>query len=124
MMSMRPRIAIVGANFAGLKAAQSFSRRYEVTVIDQSPWFEWLPNIHEIVSGVKRPSDLRLPRRRVVAAAGHRFLRATVAAIDPSAGCLRLADGRNFSFELCIVAVGGSHDTSAVPGAERFALPF
>jgi len=124
MLFMRPRIAIVGANFAGLKAAQMLPRRYDVTVIDQSPWFEWLPNIHEIISGVKRPSDLRLPRRRVVAAAGHRFLRAKVVAIDPSAGHLHLAGGGKIFFEACIVAVGGVHDNSGVPGAERFALPF
>src|SRR5262245_45477255 len=118
------RIAIVGANFAGLRAAQALSRRFDVVVIDAGGWFEWLPNIHELVSGVKRPGDLRLSRKRVVEAAGHRFVRGRVEAIDAARGRLVLAGGRRLSFDACIVAVGGVHDASAVGGAERYAMPF
>ena len=62
MTSQRSRIAIVGANFAGLTAAQNLDAQYAVTVFDRSAAFEWLPNLHELISGVKRPADLRLPR--------------------------------------------------------------
>jgi NADH:quinone reductase (non-electrogenic) len=78
----RRRIVIVGANFAGLAAAQHLGREHAVTVIDRSASFEWLPNIHELLSGVKRPAILRLSRARLLARTGHRFVRATVAAID------------------------------------------
>ena len=118
------RIAIVGANFAGLTAAQHLGRGHAVTVIDRSPWFEWLPNVHELISGIKRPSDLRLPRRRLLARAGHRFVQAEVAAIDAPRGLLRTADGRRVGFEICIVAVGGIDETFGVRGADRHAMPF
>lgn len=118
------RIVIVGGNFAGLKAAQSLARPASVTVVDPGRWFEWLPNIHELVSGVKRPADLRLPRRRVVVAAGHRFVRARVRRIDARRGLVQLEEGRDLPFDACIVAAGGVHDTFGVPGVERFALPF
>lgn len=118
-----PRIAIVGANFAGLSAAQRLDSRYEVTVIDRSPWVEWRPSIHELVSGVKRPADLRLSRSRLVAQAGHRFLRATVADIDARLGRLTTSDGREVEFDACIVAVGGVTQTFDVAGADRYALP-
>jgi len=120
----RPRIVIVGANFAGLTAAQALGRRSEVTVIDRSPWFEWLPNIHELVSGVKRPADLRLPRDRLLARAGHRFVRATVAEIDAEEGRVVTTAGRRYRFDACIVAVGGVNETYGVPGAATFARPF
>ena len=120
----RPRIAIVGANFAGLGAARQFGREYAVTVFDRSAAFEWLPNIHELISGVKRPADLRLPRRRLVAQAGHRFVRADVTAIDAAMGHLTTSAGRQFPFDVCIVAVGGVNETFGVRGAERYALPF
>ena len=119
----RSRIAIVGANFAGLSAAQRLGSKYDVTVIDRSPWFEWRPNIHEIVSGLKRPADLRLPRARLVAQAGHRFLRAEVADIDPRAGRLTTSDDRQVEFDACIVAVGGVSHSFGVAGAARYALP-
>src|SRR5512135_1031803 len=97
----RPRVVIVGAGFAGIAAAQHLDGRYDVTVIDRSPWFEWLPNIHELLSGVKRPADLRLQRTRLVKRAGRRF-----------------------PFDACIVAVGGVDETFGVPGADRHALSF
>jgi len=123
-LTTRPRVAIVGANFAGLRAAQELGPEFDVTVLDPSPWFEWLPNIHELVSGAKRPGDLRLPRKRLVAAAGHRFVRDAVTAIDAKRGTLTTANGTVHEFEFCIVAVGGINETYGVRGVERHALPF
>ena len=114
----------MGANVAGLAAAQHLDGRYAVSVIDRSPWFEWLPNIHELLSGVKRPADLRLPRARLVKRAGHRFVRAEVVRIDSSASAVVTSTGRRFPFDACIVAVGGVDETFGVPGAERHALSF
>jgi NADH dehydrogenase len=115
---------IVGANFGGLAAAQHLDDRYDVTVIDRSPWFEWLPNIHELLSGVKRRADLRLPRARLVKRAGHRFVRAEVVRIDAPAAVVVTSKDRRFPFDACIVAVGGVDETFGVPGADRYALPF
>ena len=120
----RPRVVIVGAGFAGLAAAQHLDGRYDVTVIDRSPWFEWLPNIHELLSGVKRPADLRLPRARLVKRAGHRFVRAEVVRIDAPARVVVTSRGRRLPFDTCIVAVGGVDETFGVPGADRHAMPF
>ena len=120
----RPRVVIVGANFAGIAAAQRLGPEYAVTVLDRSPWFEWLPNLHELLSGVKRPADLRLPRARLVRRAGHRFVRAEVTRIDAAAGRVRTTTGRSLPFDACIVAVGGENETFGVPGADRHALAF
>jgi NADH dehydrogenase len=120
----RARIVIVGANFAGLAATQHLGRIGEVTVVDHSQWFEWLPNIHELLSGAKRPADLRLARARLVRRAGHRFVRAEVAGIDAPAGRLVTTGGRRIDFDVCVVAIGGTGETFGVRGAERHALPF
>jgi NADH dehydrogenase len=120
----RPRIVIVGAGFAGLAAARGLDHGYAVTVVDRSASFEWLPNIHQLLSGAKRPRELRLPIRRLAARAGHRFVRAEVTHIDGRAGAVRTADGRQLAFDACIVAVGGVNDTYGVKGADRHAMPF
>lgn len=49
---VRHRVLIVGANFAGLTAAQHLGREHAVTVIDRAAAFDWLPNIHERLPGV------------------------------------------------------------------------
>lgn len=120
----RPRTAIVGAGFGGMRAAQELGSGFDVTVFDPSPWFEWLPNIHELVSQAKRPADLRLSRKRLVAAAGHRFVCDAVTAIDARRGILSTADGTIHAFDFCIVAAGGIDATYGVRGVERYAMPF
>ena len=100
MTEKRKRIAVVGGNFAGLTAAIKLSHRYAVTVIDPTKHFEWVPNIHEILSCVKTPQALRLDRAAIVKQAGHRFLRDRVTALQPAPGRL------------------------ATPGVARHAMPF
>ncbi len=120
----RPRILIVGLNFAGLTAAQKLSPCLGVTAVDRCATFEYLPNIHELVSGIKSPANLRLSRRRLLRRAGHRFLQDTVAELDPAAGTARTASGERIGFDYCLVTVGGVNDFFGVEGACRFSLPF
>jgi NADH dehydrogenase len=115
---------IVGAGFAGLSAAQRLGGEFDVTVIDRSAWFEWRPNLHELISRVKRPSDLRLPLARLVSRSGHRFVRGTVTDIDAKSGRVLVSGRRAIGFDACIVAVGGTNDTFGVRGAARYAMPF
>ena len=124
MTATRHHIAIIGANFAGLTAATALSTRHAVTVIDPSRHFEWVPHIHEVLSGVKTPQGLRLDRAAIVRQAGHRFLRDRVTALHLAQGRLEIAGGRELTFDACIVAVGAVWDTHQVPGAGRHALPF
>jgi len=120
----RPRVVVVGASYAGLMAARALGRASDVTVVDRSASFEWKPNIHELISGVKNAADLRLPRARLVARAGHRFVRAEVSAVDARAGQVVTSSDRRLPFDACIVAVGGVDETYGVQGAASHARPF
>jgi len=127
MSPARARIAIVGGNFAGLAAATALSARHAVTVIDPGRFFEWVPHLHEILSGVKTAPALRLDRAAIVRRAGHRFVRDAVSALHPAEGWLQTAGGRTLRFDACIVAlgaVGHDHGVPGVPGVARHALPF
>jgi NADH dehydrogenase len=65
-----PRTVIVGANFAGLTAAMNLPGTFDVTVIDSRPHFEFLPNIHELLSDVKKPQNLQQSNLTTQAASG------------------------------------------------------
>lgn len=123
-MSDRKKVVIIGSNFAGLSCAMNLSSHYAVTVIDASACFEFLPNIHELLSGVKSASLLRLPRARILRRLGHKFVEDTVSGIDAEGGSVSTASGENFNFDACVVAVGGVNNTYGLPGVEDFALPF
>lgn len=123
-MTDRKKVVIIGANFAGLSCAMNLSSQYAVTVIDASACFEFLPNIHELLSGVKSTGLLRLPRARIFQRLGHEFIQDTVSVIDAEGASVRSVSGENFDFDVCVVAVGGVNNTYGLPGVEDFALPF
>jgi NADH dehydrogenase len=118
------RIVILGGGFAGLAAALALDRSWRVTLVDRRPAFEFLPNIHELVSGVKTPELLRLPLRPILRRAGHAFARDEVVEVDGEARRVRLARGRSLRFDALIVALGGENATHGVAGVTEYALPF
>ena len=124
MISKSRHVVIIGGNFAGLTAALELPASCDVTVIDPTQHFEWIPNIHEILSSVKTPRGLRLDRADIVERAGHRFVQDRVAVLRPARRRLVTASGRELSFDACIVAVGGLSNTHHIPGVARHALPF
>jgi NADH dehydrogenase len=117
-------VLIVGANFAGLAASRRLAGHADVTAVDRGRWFEWLPNVHELVSGVKTPEMLRADRRRIVGKHGNRFLLASIRSLDAGRGLAITERGRRIRFDACIAAVGGEDETFGVPGAHRHAMPF
>jgi NADH dehydrogenase len=124
MTLRKRRIVVAGAGFAGLAAATALSRRYAVTVVDPSERFEWTPNIHEILSGVKRSDDVLLDSRALVERAGHRFVKDAVTGVDADARSVRTAAGDALEYDACLLAPGGMRDHAGVPGAEANALDF
>ena len=123
--SSRPRLFIIGGNFAGLSTARALSsRHFDVTVIDPTPNFEWLPHIHELISRHKKAEQLRHDRQQLLDRAGHRFLQDTVTAIDKSQQRVQLASGQYLSYDELIVAVGNISLIEKVKGASEYAIPF
>ena len=118
------RIVIIGANFAGLTTANHLSRNFSVTVIDSRQQFEFLPNIHELLSGVKKPGSLRIDRKRLIGRAGHRFIKDTVTTIDPAKRKIYTSGRKRMPYDICVVAVGGVNNTSGIAGTAKFSLPF
>ena len=118
------RIVIIGANFAGLTTAMNLPPNYSVDVIDSRPQFEFLPNIHELLSGIKKTVNLRVDRQRLIERAGHRFIRDTVSTIDSEKKKVYTSGRKRVSYDICVVAVGGVNNTSGIAGAAKFGLPF
>ena len=122
----RTRVLILGGGFAGLSAAQALdAARHEVTLIDARRDFEFLPNIHELVSAVKTPQLLRLPLADAMQRAGHRFVHDQVTVIEPAACQVSTQRRRRaIGYDALIVALGGIDATHGVPGVREHALAF
>ena len=122
MFEARSRIVIIGGNFAGLVAASRLSRDYEVTVVDARADFEWTPNIHEILSGVKNRAGVVLPRAHCVTRYGHTFLHDVVTRIDAGSNSVVTGSGLVLPYDACLIAAGSQRTTFGIDGADKNTL--
>jgi len=122
MPSSRSRVVIIGGNFAGLVAASRLSCDHDVTVVDARADFEWTPNIHEILSGVKDRAGVVLPRAECVGRYGHSFVQDVVTEINPDSSTVSTESGLSLPYDACLIAAGSQRTTFGIEGAEKHAL--
>lgn len=118
------RVVVVGANFAGLCAARAIPAGWAVTLLDPNPFFEFLPNIHEVVSQRKSPQSLRLDKAGIIKRLGHKWIPQRAAAILPDKKQVVCDFGNVFEYDALILAVGGVNNTFGIEGAARYSMPF
>ncbi len=114
---------IVGGGFAGIGAARALPDGPEVTLIDRKPNFEFLPNIHEIVSGLKKPNTVGLSHERMARDLEQTFVQDEVTAID-AAQRIVITSSRRIPYDALVVAPGGRPAADGVAGAETHACFF
>jgi NADH dehydrogenase len=119
----KPSVIIAGGGFAGLACALALEGRgLDVTLVDQRRSFEFIPNIHELISGLKKPAQLRLPLGPILRSCGHRFRQGLIVDIDTHRRSLTLADGRTFAADFLVLALGSSVAGFGVRGIQQHAL--
>ena len=122
MSPSRSHVVIIGGNFAGLVAASRLSSDHDVTVVDARADFEWTPNIHEILSGVKNRESVVLPRAECVNRYGHSFVQDVVTRIDRDSSTVITQSGLALPYDACLVAAGSVRTTFGIEGADQYAL--
>ena len=120
----KPRIIIVGANFAGLTAASKLSKCHDVTVIDTKQDFQWTPNIHEILSNVKKETSLSLNLETIITRLGHRFINQTASSIDGDLQTVTLDDKQTLNYDVLLIASGHTRSNYDIKGASKYAYGF
>ncbi|MEM8940757.1 MAG: FAD-dependent oxidoreductase [Pseudomonadota bacterium] len=121
----KPRVVIVGGGFAGLACANNLpAKRFDVTLVDQRSSFEFLPNIHELVSGVKTKEQLRLDLCSALGSAGHTFVNGCVDALNPQKRVVSLRGRSPLSADYLVIAIGGVDQDFGIPGVSRHAHGF
>ena len=120
----KSRILIIGANFAGLSAASKLHKCHEVTVIDRKQDFQWTPNIHEILSDLKKETSLSLNLETIVKRLGHSFIKETVTSINGDLQTLTLANSQTLQYDVLLIACGHIRSNYGVKGADKYAFGF
>lgn len=114
------KVVIIGGGFAGTVAARALPKKHHVQLVDPGHDFEWIPNLHEILSGTKRPSALRIPRRRLLAEKRQKHVVARAVELDPAKRQVVTDRAGTLDYDYLLLACGPG--PRFVPGAAEHAL--
>ncbi|MER6630218.1 FAD-dependent oxidoreductase [Streptomyces sp. NPDC000987] len=126
----RPRIVIVGAGFAGYRAARTLSRlvrhKADVTLLNPTDYFLYLPLLPQVAAGILEP------RRVTVSLSGTlphvRLVLGEADAIDLDAHTVHYTgpegDGGTLSFDRLVLAAGSVNKLLPIPGVAEHAHGF
>jgi NADH dehydrogenase len=119
-----PRVAIVGAGFAGLWAAQGLASRHDldVTLLDKHNYHTFYPLLYQVAAAELGPTEIAYPVRSILRDAGCvRFRMAEVLGLDKERRILKTSDGE-VPYDVLVLALGSVPAFFGVPGAEEHAF--
>ncbi len=120
----RPRVAIVGAGFAGLNAARALGDApVEVVLIDQKNYHNFQPLMYQVATAGLGPDDIVHPLRDIFQKNKNvRFLLGTVEDVHLEEQQLALEDGPPVAYDYLILAAGAITSYFGVDGAAEHAF--
>lgn len=126
----RPRIVIVGAGFAGYRAARTLAReargRADITLLNPTDHFLYVPLLPQVAAGILEPRRVTVPLsgslrqvRLVLGEAGRIDLDArTVHCTNPE------GDTRTLGYDRLVLAAGSVNKLLPIPGVAEHAHGF
>ncbi|MEM9509890.1 MAG: NAD(P)/FAD-dependent oxidoreductase [Cyanobacteria bacterium P01_E01_bin.35] len=122
-MKSYPRVAIVGAGFGGLQAAQSLAnQRVEVILIDRHNYHTFIPLLYQVATAQLAPEQSVVPIRTILRKADNlKFIHAEVQQIDFVAQEIK-TDRKTLIYDYLILATGSRSQFFEVHGADKHAF--
>src|SRR5262245_29782616 len=116
-----PRVVVVGAGFAGLRAVRRLGRAGVPTLwIDARNYHCFLPLLYQVAIAGLEPQEIAYPARTIIRrlpTVDFRFAR--VVAADPERQTLATASGDVIRYSQLIVATGGTAADFGIPGVHE-----
>jgi NADH dehydrogenase len=107
-------VVILGAGIGGFETFRELSKLFKrhgihktITIIDENDYFTFTPLLHEVATGSVLPSHATVPLRELTYNTPHRFLKASITALDPKTKTLTTSEG-TITYDYCVMAIGSS----------------
>jgi NADH:ubiquinone reductase (H+-translocating) len=118
---MDPRVVVLGAGFAGLRAVRRLGRARVPTLwVDGRNYHCFLPLLYQVATAGLEPQDIAYPARSILRRLPTvEFRLATVVGGDPGAQTLDTVEGERIAYSHLIVATGGAAEDFGIPGVRE-----
>ncbi|HYK98107.1 MAG TPA: NAD(P)/FAD-dependent oxidoreductase [Candidatus Acidoferrales bacterium] len=121
------RILVIGGGFAGLHLVRRLERHRlrpdeaRLTLLDRNNFHLFTPLLYQVATGELPPHAVAYPLRVPLARAGNEFVRTEVTAIDLERRVVT-AGGREFPYDIVVIAPGSVTNDFGIPGVKEHAL--
>jgi NADH dehydrogenase len=138
VLSPKPRIVVIGAGFAGLRAIRKLAGIHaEIILIDRNNYHTFIPLLYQVATGFIAPEIITYPLRKYLRSLKNaRFIQAEVRRIDLTSRLLYLSsvesattstieqtEAIDFTYDYLIIATGSKTKFLGVEGAAEYSLP-
>jgi len=105
------RIVIVGSGFGGMAAAKALKRaRAEITLVDRTNHHLFQPLLYQVATAALSPADIATASRALLRRQPNvSVLMAEVTGVDVEDRHVRLAGGRDLSYDYLVLATGAAY---------------
>lgn len=124
MLVQKPKIVVIGAGFAGLRAVKKLARsNADILLIDRHNYHTFIPLLYQVATGFISPEviayPLRLSLRQIPNA---HFLQAEVEQVDFAAKVIQ-TNRHEVTYDYLVLATGSQTKFLGVDGAPQYSLP-
>lgn len=108
----RPRVVVLGAGFAGLKATMRLAREpVEIVVMDRHNYHLFQPLLYQVATAALSPADIAAPIRGILGKLPNvSVLLDTITGIDREAREVKTLSGRSVAYDYLVVSTGATHN--------------
>ncbi|MEK7498564.1 MAG: FAD-dependent oxidoreductase, partial [Patescibacteria group bacterium] len=121
------KIVIVGGGFGGVETALSLLRKnlvnVKITLISSNPHFEYTPALYRVVAGVS-PLEVCIPLKDIFEGKNIEVVRDTIVNVDTQGKAIKGVSGSVYTFDYCVLALGGEIAYFDIPGLKEFSFGF
>lgn len=124
---MKKQLVILGAGYSGLLTSVELEKKIkhledvEIVLVDRNGYHQYLHLVYEIVTNVKKVSDITISLTELLEKRKIRFFQTTVREIDLDNKVVRTDKGDLFYHEL-VIALGSEPNYYHIKGAEKYSF--
>jgi NADH:quinone reductase (non-electrogenic) len=119
-------VVVVGAGMAGLACARRLAdhEHVRVTLVDRHNYHQFQPLLYQVATSQLAPSDIAFQTRKLFREHPNVDVKlADVAAVDPAARSVTMAEDDTVTGDALVVATGAVPNFFRTPGADQHAFP-